>query len=328
MEGQRLPGAVNPNHFPGKLWLLVNSPRCGSVRWDARGQGAPFPILHKCSTEVTYTLQTVFSLLPLQRRAPTGAASLPQGSSCASPGQCSRAPDPTGMAKVLHLLLKKLLTSDTGNVFFQCLSPCEDKMMEELSLEAMLQILDKRLSPPNTEIVTLEPVESEISQPLLVNSGNSDSPSAVEGRQLAPLTPAAADTSFLMEAAQALTSAEGYDGELLFVPYDIASVERAAAAPAMAPEPVATQEAPEEWRKQLDHCPAQPPEMFVLEGLFMEQKHHLAGWLFSFFFFPYRVLPHAHGSGAGQEMVACKTHLEQQQRAPKSKQHRLVLEFF
>uniref|UniRef100_A0A672UIG8 Cyclic nucleotide-binding domain-containing protein n=1 Tax=Strigops habroptila TaxID=2489341 RepID=A0A672UIG8_STRHB len=514
MEGQRLPGAVNPNHFPGKLWLLVNSPRCGSVRWDARGegllidrqlferellgagpagdraavaadffktknfpsfirqlnlsagallhfqsphfrrdrpdllvrlkrltsankaklaaglevptrphqrsrrllgtalhrdplllsstlgeaarpvswglmtvgqvhqlsgpdnffpysvraasgqnpgafltepfqqtpvasrtwqgsfgllpghrpspafpgQGAPFPILHKCSTEVTYTLQTVFSLLPLQRRAPTGAASLPQGSSCASPGQCSRAPDPTGMAKVLHLLLKKLLTSDTGNVFFQCLSPCEtphmdcreDKMMEELSLEAMLQILDKRLSPPNTEIVTLEPVESEISQPLLVNSGNSDSPSAVEGRQLAPLTPAAADTSFLMEAAQALTSAEGYDGELLFVPYDIASVERAAAAPAMAPEPVATQEAPEEWRKQLDHCPAQPPEMFVLEGLFSAEQVRAKG----------RVLPHAHGSGAGQEMVACKTHLEQQQRAPKSKQHRLVLEFF
>lgn len=39
MEGQRLPGAVNPNHFPGKLWLLVNSPRCGSVRWDARGEG-------------------------------------------------------------------------------------------------------------------------------------------------------------------------------------------------------------------------------------------------------------------------------------------------
>ncbi|KAM9525582.1 heat shock factor protein 5-like [Guaruba guarouba] len=60
------------------------------------GPGAPFPVLRKCSTEVTYTLQTVFSLLPLQRGAPTGAASLPQGSSCASPGQCSQAPDPPG----------------------------------------------------------------------------------------------------------------------------------------------------------------------------------------------------------------------------------------
>lgn len=88
------------------------------------GPGAPFPVVHKCSTEVTYTLQTVFSLLPLQRGAPTGAASLPQDSSCASPGQRSQAPDPTGMAKALHLLLQKLLTSDAGSVFLQCLSPC------------------------------------------------------------------------------------------------------------------------------------------------------------------------------------------------------------
>ncbi|NXK82296.1 HSF5 protein, partial [Amazona guildingii] len=25
--------------FPGRLWQLVNSPRCGSVSWDARGEG-------------------------------------------------------------------------------------------------------------------------------------------------------------------------------------------------------------------------------------------------------------------------------------------------
>ncbi|KAM8982724.1 heat shock factor protein 5-like [Ara ararauna] len=39
MEGQRLPGALNPSHFPAKLWHLVNSPRFGSVRWDAGGEG-------------------------------------------------------------------------------------------------------------------------------------------------------------------------------------------------------------------------------------------------------------------------------------------------
>ncbi|XP_033924293.1 heat shock factor protein 5-like [Melopsittacus undulatus] len=39
MEGQRLPGAVDPKHFPAKLWQLVNSPRCGSVSWDALGEG-------------------------------------------------------------------------------------------------------------------------------------------------------------------------------------------------------------------------------------------------------------------------------------------------
>ncbi|KAM9572889.1 heat shock factor protein 5-like [Guaruba guarouba] len=69
------------------------------------GQGPPFPVLHKCCTEVTYTLQTVCSLVPLQRGAPTGAA-LPQPGSCASPGQCLQ--NPTRTAKVLHLLRKKM----------------------------------------------------------------------------------------------------------------------------------------------------------------------------------------------------------------------------
>ncbi|XP_071611410.1 heat shock factor protein 5-like [Heliangelus exortis] len=39
MEETHLPAPVNPSTFPAKLWLLVNSPRCGSVRWDARGEG-------------------------------------------------------------------------------------------------------------------------------------------------------------------------------------------------------------------------------------------------------------------------------------------------
>uniref|UniRef100_A0A672U6W0 Uncharacterized protein n=1 Tax=Strigops habroptila TaxID=2489341 RepID=A0A672U6W0_STRHB len=283
MEGQRLPGAVNPNHFPGKLWLLVNSPRCGSVRWDARGQGAPFPILHKCSTEVTYTLQTVFSLLPLQRGAPTGAASLPQHGSCVSPGQCSRAPDPTRMAKVLHLLLKNPAVQPPSAA--ECLpsdgahhASDEEKKMEELSFEDVFQFLNEMCASSSTDIVTLEPVESEMStpqsnrsHPLLVDSGNSDTPSAVEESQLAPLTPAAADTSFLMEAAQALTSAEVCDGEL-FVSYTNVSIESAAAAAEMVQDSVTTQEAPEGQREQLDHCPAQLPEMFVLEGLFSAEQ--------------------------------------------------------
>ncbi|XP_030366136.1 heat shock factor protein 5-like [Strigops habroptila] len=120
----RAASCQNPTAFPTKTFQQTPVP---SRTWQGSfgllpghgaspafpGQGAPFPILHKCSTEVTYTLQTVFSLLPLQRGAPTGAASLPQHGSCVSPGQCSRAPNPTRMAKVLHLLLKKLLKSDT-----------------------------------------------------------------------------------------------------------------------------------------------------------------------------------------------------------------------
>ncbi|NXC16658.1 HSF5 protein, partial [Corythaeola cristata] len=33
------PALINPNTFPAKLWLLVNSPCVRSVRWDARGEG-------------------------------------------------------------------------------------------------------------------------------------------------------------------------------------------------------------------------------------------------------------------------------------------------
>uniref|UniRef100_A0A8V5H4B9 Uncharacterized protein n=1 Tax=Melopsittacus undulatus TaxID=13146 RepID=A0A8V5H4B9_MELUD len=323
------------------------------------GPGAPFPVLHKCSTEVTYTLQTVFSLLPLQRGGPAAAASLPQGSSRASPGQCLQAPDATGMAKVLHLLLKNPpgQPPSAGECLPSGGASGQEKMMEEFDFEAILDFLDEMLSPPNAEIVPLEPVESEMaapqslrSQPLLVNSGNSDTPSVTGESELAPVTPAAAETSFLMEAAQALTAAEGCDGELLFAPYDTACVERAAAAE-LALEPVAPQEAPEAGRQQVDQCPAQAPELFVLEGLFSGEQVFLSTdevqalnfglwppqwnsnipWLVGFFpvpFFPSRVLPHGHGNGAGQAVVACKINAEQQQRAPKNKQCTLLLEFF
>ncbi|NXX14268.1 HSF5 protein, partial [Podargus strigoides] len=32
------PGSVSPGPFPAKLWRLANSPRCGSIFWDARGE--------------------------------------------------------------------------------------------------------------------------------------------------------------------------------------------------------------------------------------------------------------------------------------------------
>ncbi|NXE16847.1 HSF5 protein, partial [Lophotis ruficrista] len=33
------PALINPNHFPGKLWKLVDSPSFRSISWDARGEG-------------------------------------------------------------------------------------------------------------------------------------------------------------------------------------------------------------------------------------------------------------------------------------------------
>ncbi|XP_061298694.1 heat shock factor protein 5-like [Pezoporus flaviventris] len=287
------PGAFVPEPFqqtpiPSRTWQGSFGLLPGHWASPAiPGPGAPFPVLHKCSTEVTYTLQTVFWLLPLQQGAPAGAASLPQDSSCASPGQCSQAPDPTAalqcpsppaQGEPLAVSASAAAAACTHCGFVQsppaqppCAAEClpcggasgEEKMMEELSFEAILEVLDKMLSPPNAEIVPVEPVESEMStpqslrsQPLLVSSGKSDTPSAAEESELAPLTPAAADTSFLMEAAQALTAAEGCDGELL-APYDTACVERTAAAE-MALEAVATQEAPKEGREPLDQCPAPP----------------------------------------------------------------------
>ncbi|NXX86081.1 HSF5 protein, partial [Urocolius indicus] len=33
------PAAISPQHFPAKLWGLVNNPRCRSVQWDDSGKG-------------------------------------------------------------------------------------------------------------------------------------------------------------------------------------------------------------------------------------------------------------------------------------------------
>lgn len=67
-----------------------------------------------------------------------------------------------------------------------------------------------------------------------------------------------------MEAAQALTSVEGCDGELLFVSYTSASTESAAQ---RVQDSVTTEENPEE-QKELGHSSPLPSKTFVLEGLF------------------------------------------------------------
>lgn len=38
MEEVQAPASPNPCTFPARLWRLVNSPRCCSIRWDARGE--------------------------------------------------------------------------------------------------------------------------------------------------------------------------------------------------------------------------------------------------------------------------------------------------
>lgn len=59
-------------------------------------KGVAFPMLQRLTTEVTYTLQPVASLLPLQQGSQTVATSLPKYSSSTASMQYSQAYYPTG----------------------------------------------------------------------------------------------------------------------------------------------------------------------------------------------------------------------------------------
>ncbi|XP_061321053.1 heat shock factor protein 5-like [Pezoporus flaviventris] len=232
---------------------VPSRPWQGSVAWlpwhgalpAFPGQGAPFPVLHKCCTEVTYTLQTVCSLLPLQRGAPAGAA-LPERGSCASPGQCLQGRDPTGTAKccsppaqggLLTVSASAAAAASTDFVFVQspelqppsaaeCLPSdgahhaSEDEKLPELSYEDVFQFLEEMYASDSADVVTPEPAES-------------------------------------------------WDGELL-ESYINAAIESAAAAET-AQDSVSTQGAPEE---QLDHNPAQSSEMFAVDELFSAEQEN------------------------------------------------------
>ncbi|XP_065526628.1 heat shock factor protein 5-like [Lathamus discolor] len=212
------------------------------------GQGAPFPVLHQCSTEVTYTLQTVFSLLPLQRGAPA-AASLPEPGSCASPGQCLQAPDPTptpqcsppaqGGPLTVSTSAAAAASTDCGFVQSPEVQPPsaaerlpsdgahhasddEEKLLE-LSYEDVFEIFNEMCASRSADVLTPEPAES-------------------------------------------------WDGELL-ESYINAAIESAAAAET-AQDSVTTQGALEEQGEGLDHNPAHQSEMFVVEALFSAEQEN------------------------------------------------------
>ncbi|XP_065538655.1 heat shock factor protein 5-like [Lathamus discolor] len=147
------------------------------------GPGAPFPVLHRCSTEVTYTLHTVFSLLPLQRGAPA-AASLPEPGSCASPGQCLPGPDPTPTLQCLPPAQGGPLTvsasaaasTDCGFVQSPDVQPpsaaeCPpsdgahhasegEEKLPEFSYQDVFEIFNEMCASRSADVVTPEPAES------------------------------------------------------------------------------------------------------------------------------------------------------------------------
>ncbi|NXJ54759.1 HSF5 protein, partial [Spizaetus tyrannus] len=269
-------------------------------------KGVAFPVHQRFPTEVTYTVQPVVSLLPLQQGSQTIATSLPKYSSYASSVQYSQAYHPTATMQCsppAHVDPLTGCASPTASTYTHCSFfqsppvqspytaeflpsdwPCntsDENKETEVNLEAVFQMVDEMHSSPKAEIVKVEPVESQCStpqsnrgQPLLVNSENSYTPSSTDESQLEPLTPVAADTSFVMGADQAvtLTCSPLQPSEFLCATHTTAFVESAAAE--IVQESVTTQEACEKLREQLDHCPTLSSLMFVQEGPFSPEQEN------------------------------------------------------
>ncbi|NWI22805.1 HSF5 protein, partial [Sula dactylatra] len=269
-------------------------------------KGVAFPVLQRYPTEVTYTLQPVASLLPLQQGSQTVATSLPPPySSCESSTQYSQAYYQTAplqsCSPPAHVDPLTGCASTAASTYTQCsffqsppiqspyaaefLSPnwpCntsdEDKNIE-VNLEAVFQIVDEMCSSAKAEMVQVEPVENQCStpqsnrgQPLLVNSEISDAPSSAQESPLEFLTPVASDTSFVMGADRVVACSPLLPSELLCAIPTTVSVESAAAE--LAQESVTTLEAHEKLREQPDHCPTQSSVMFVQEGPFSPEQEN------------------------------------------------------
>ncbi|XP_009887179.1 PREDICTED: heat shock factor protein 5 [Charadrius vociferus] len=286
--------------WPGSLGLLPGHEASPTFP----NRGAAFTAPQRFSTEVTYTLQPVTSLLPLQQGSQTMATSLPKYSSYTSSMQYSQAYYPTAALQCcsppahtdpLTGCASPAASTYTYCSFFQSPpmpSPYateflpsnwpgdtdENKKTDE-NLEALFQVADEICSSPKAELVKVEPVESQCStpqsnrgQPLLVNIENSDTPSSTGESQLESLSPVASDTSFVVGADQAATYSPSQPSEFLCATHATASVESAAAG--IVQEFVTTQEARENLREQPDHCPAQSSVMFDQEGPFGPEQEN------------------------------------------------------
>ncbi|XP_063198702.1 heat shock factor protein 5 [Chroicocephalus ridibundus] len=265
-------------------------------------RGVAFPGLQRFPTEVTYTLQPVVSLLPLQQGSQTIATSLPNYSSYTSSMQYSQAYYPTAALQCCSPAHTDPLTgcaSPTASTYTYCSFfqsppmhppykaeylpsnwPCdtfdENKKTDE-NLEALFQVADEMCSSPKADVVKVEPVESQRSTPQsnrgqLVNIENIDTPSSTEQSQLESLSPVASDTLFVMGTDQAVTCSPSQPFEFLCATRATASVERAAAG--IMQEFVTTGEACENLREQPDHCPAQSAVMFVQEAPFNPEQEN------------------------------------------------------
>ncbi|XP_010311255.2 heat shock factor protein 5 [Balearica regulorum gibbericeps] len=262
-----------------------------------------FPSLKRFPTEVTYTVLPAASL-PILQGSQTNAAFLPKNSSNASSMPYSQANCPTAALQhcspPAHIDPLTSYASPAASTYTQCSFfqsppmqspyaaeflppnlPCntsDENVKPDLNLEAAFQIVDEMHLSPEDGLVKAEPVEiqystsqSNGSQPLQVNSENSDTP-LMEESQLEYLTPVVSDLSFMVEADQAVICSPSQPAEFLCATHTTVPVESAAAE--IVQESVTTQEGCEKLQEQPHHCPTQPSVMFALEGPFIPEQEN------------------------------------------------------
>ncbi|XP_074016947.1 heat shock factor protein 5 [Numenius arquata] len=266
-------------------------------------RGVAFPALQRFPTEVTYTLQPVASLLPLQQGSQTIATSLPKYSSYTSSMQYSQAYYPTAALQCCsppaHSDPLTGCAGPTASTYTYCSFfqsppmhspyaaeflpsnwPCdtfdENKKTEE-NLEALFRVADEMCSSPKADMVKVEPVESQCSTPQsnrgqLVNIENIDTPSSTEESQLESLSPVASDASFVLGADQAVTCSPSQPSEFLRATCATASAEGDAAG--VMQEFVSTQEAHKNLREEPAHGPAPSSVVFVQEAPFSPEQEN------------------------------------------------------
>ncbi|KAM6110650.1 heat shock factor protein 5 [Pterocles gutturalis] len=163
-----------------------------------------FPVLQRFPPEVTCTLQTVASLVPLQQASQTITASFPTYSSYVPPVQYSQAYYPTSALQCYstpaHMDPLTSCAGPAAPVYTHCsffqnpprqspytaeflpsnwpYNTSEENKKTEVNLEAVFQMADELYSLPKAEALKVEPMESQCSihqcnrgQPL-VNSEN------------------------------------------------------------------------------------------------------------------------------------------------------------
>uniref|UniRef100_G1MT05 Uncharacterized protein n=1 Tax=Meleagris gallopavo TaxID=9103 RepID=G1MT05_MELGA len=276
------------------LFRPNNKSVTASVTVSFPDKGIAFPIFQRLPTEVTYTLQSSASPVPLQQVSQAIATSPAKYSSYTSPLHYSQAYYPTAAlpccSPATHISPLTCCASPTALTYTHCSffqSPpmqtpyaveflpsnwpyhTDESKKTEVNLEAVFQIVDEMRSSPKAGTVKVEPVENQWSspqsnrgQPLLADTENDDPPSDDEG-QLEPLTPVVSDIASFVVGDQEVACSLSQPSEYFYALHTAASVECAAAQ--VVREPAATQEARAKLREEPDHLPAQFSAMIVRE---------------------------------------------------------------